>query len=817
MNSHRKVAFLLSFILAALLLCLTPSSLRAQAPPPEPQPAANAPAATSPADASASSPQFTPPVIKKESRLVLVDTVVTDKKGAYVHDLTQGDFKVYEDNKEQQVASFSSGANAVIQAANAQKHFLILFFDNSSMAAPDQIQARGAATKFVEANAGPDRMMAVVDFGGSLRIVQNFTANPDLLRAAVTGIKSSYVASNATPDSASGGSIATPGIDSISSAEADFGARTMLLAVRSLAKNLRAVPGRKMLVLFSAGFPITPENMSELTATIDACNKANVAIYSLDVRGLVAPAPTGGAAHNNSPSGIRSVPAQRAAAARLSVRPRLLLASYSANAAADPQHPGGGGGAPGGGGGGRPGGGTGAPGGGTGTGGSGGRGGTGGTPTTGGGSGGKGGGTGTPAGGGTTGGNRGGGTSNSNYFNPYNSANNPFNTSRTIVPQFPPSVATNQQVLAALADGTGGFSIFNTNDLLGGLERIGKEQNEFYILGYVPPESPEGSCHTLKVKMNRGGLNVRSRTGYCNARAENPLDGKPVEKQLELHAAGGQVGSIHGLFEAPYFYTGPNVARVNLAMEIPSDSLKFDKEKGRYKANVNVLGIAYRSDGTIGARFNDTVNLDLDKDEWKDFAKSPYRYQNQFDAAAGTYKLTIVLSAGSSGDTFGKFETPLTIDPYDGKHFTLGGVVLTNNAQRISDIPSGVDSILLEDRTPLVVQGMQLVPSATNRFKRSDNVIVYTEIYEPSLAVPDSNTRVGFAYRVYERASNKEMFSTGLQAADGFVHKGNPVIPAGLMVKVKDLPPGGYRLVLQAADNAGNHAPDRSADFDVTD
>ena len=95
------------------------------------------------------------PVIKKESRLVLVDAIVTDKKGAYVHDLTQKDFKVYEDNKEQQVASFSSGADIAIQAANPQKRYLILFFDNSSMAAPDQIQARGAAAKFVAATPAP--------------------------------------------------------------------------------------------------------------------------------------------------------------------------------------------------------------------------------------------------------------------------------------------------------------------------------------------------------------------------------------------------------------------------------------------------------------------------------------------------------------------------------------------------------------------------------------------------------------------------------------------------------------------------------------
>jgi hypothetical protein len=208
------------------------------------------------------------------------------------------------------------------------------------------------------------------------------------------------------------------------------------------------------------------------------------------------------------------------------------------------------------------------------------------------------------------------------------------------------------------------------------------------------------------------------------------------------------------------------------------------------------------------------VNLDLEKDEWKEFTKTPYRYQNQFDAAPGTYKLTVVLSGGS--DTFGKFEAPLQIDGYDGQHFSLGGVALTNSATRISDIPSGLDSLLLEDRTPLVVKGLQVVPSASNRFKRTDNVILYTEIYEPGLTLA-TPPRVGFAYHIYERASNKDVLFSGLAPADDFVQKGNPVIPSGMKVKVQDLAPGSYRLVVQAVDSANNQAPNRMVDFDITD
>jgi VWFA-related protein len=777
-----------------MALLLSPCWLSAQQDNP-PAPVSAPPTIEAPKDAPQSAQQnpAEPPqssvVIRKESRLVLVDTVVTDKKGEYVRDLKQSDFKVYEDNKEQAISSFSTGSDPAIQASG-QKRYLILFFDNSTMQMPDQIQARNAANQFIAANSDGEHLMAVVDFGGALRIVQNFTANADLLRAAVAGAKSSSVNPNANVPDVQPVTVASTGLSSLSNAEADFGARSVLLAVRSLAKNLRTVPGRKMLVLFSGGFALNPENQSELTATIDACNKSNVAIYALDARGLVAGGP-GGSARLNNDDAASQVAINGTAAISNAGSPQLLLASFSTSADPDPQRTSGGGGA----GGGRGTGGTGT------TGGVGGKGSTGGTGT----------GTGT---GRSTGGTTGTGTGTApRTTNPsaYN-FNSPYNQPRTIVPPFPPSASTNQQILAALAEGTGGFTIFNTNDLLGGLQRIGKEQSEFYILGYVPSDTPEGSCHTLKVKLSRGGTNVRSRSGYCNVRTGNTLEGKPVEKQLESRAAAAQAGSIHGGMQAPYFYTSANVARVNLAMEIPADAVHFNKEKGKYNANLSVLGIAYRADGSVGARFSDTVNLNLDKDEWKQFTQNPYRYENQFDASPGTYKLTVVLSAG--GDAFGKFETPLQIDAYDGKHFSLGGVALANNAQKLGDIPTSLDAALLEDRTPLVVHGLQIMPSGTNRFKRDENVIVYSEIYEP-LLTSDNPPKIGLGYRILDRASKKEVMFTGVVTADAFIQKGNPVVPVGLKVNVKDLAPGAYCLVMQAVDAAGNKAPNRVVDFDI--
>ena len=227
------------------------------------------------APAQQAQPQAAPPVIRTETKLVLVDVVVTGKKGVYVEDLELKNFKVWEDNKEQQLKTFSSGADP--NGPAGQKRYIVLFFDNSTMAVGEQVQARQAAARFIESNAGPDRLIAVVNFTNSLQIAQNFTGDIDRLKQVVGGIKSSGMAPG--PQVASLGGPRLGGIG-------EYGARSMLLALRGMAKNLTEIPGRKSLILFTSGFPLSNEARAEANAAIDSCNKANVAIYPIDVRGV---------------------------------------------------------------------------------------------------------------------------------------------------------------------------------------------------------------------------------------------------------------------------------------------------------------------------------------------------------------------------------------------------------------------------------------------------------------------------------------------------------------------------------------------------
>jgi hypothetical protein len=341
------------------------------------------------------------------------------------------------------------------------------------------------------------------------------------------------------------------------------------------------------------------------------------------------------------------------------------------------------------------------------------------------------------------------------------------------------------------------------------MEKIAKEQNQYYILGYTPIESAEGSCHTLHVKVDRGGSNVRSRSGYCNVRQVDVLAGKPAETELESIAAGSAAGNITAPLQVPFFYASANVARVNVAMEIPTGSFKFEKVKGKLHSAMNVLGVAYRPDGSVGAKFSDTIERDFEnKTQVEEFGKKPLHYETQFDIATGRYNFKVVFSAG--GENFGKLEKPLFIEPFDGKEFAVSSLALSDEL-RPGD--ASIDAVLLEDRVPMVALGVQAIPAAVYRFKATDSPGLYLEIFEPALT-DEKPPQVGLQIRVVDTKTGAEKMSAGPMPLDKYVRAGNPLVPVVLRLPVKDLASGSYRVDIVGLDSAGKSVL-RSADFEI--
>jgi hypothetical protein len=269
--------------------------------------------------------------------------------------------------------------------------------------------------------------------------------------------------------------------------------------------------------------------------------------------------------------------------------------------------------------------------------------------------------------------------------------------------------------------------------------------------------------------------------------------------------------------QAPFFYTSPNTARVDVTLDVPAGTIKFQKEKGQYRAVMNVVGIAYLSDGSVGARFSDSVKLNLpDEKEVKAFEAKPYRYEKQFEAASGKYSLKVVFS--SAADQFGKLEAPLSIEPWETSGFSLSGLALSREIRSTKELTPGLDTELLENRVPMIVGSMRITPTGTATFHKTEKGYIYAEIYEPLLAATDVKEQpaLGVQLKLLDGATDAVKQDFGLIRINYKEQPGNPAVPIGLVLNVQDMAPGSYRVSVTAVD-AANRQFTRTAPVQVVD
>ena len=75
-------------------------------------------------------------------------------------------------------------------------------------------------------------------------------------------------------------------------------------------------------------------------------------------------------------------------------------------------------------------------------------------------------------------------------------------------------------MLETLAYGSGG-ELHRSNDIGGAVQRIVSQSSATYLLGYTQDMPQDGRFHEIKVKVKRGGYDVRARAGYWAPKAED--------------------------------------------------------------------------------------------------------------------------------------------------------------------------------------------------------------------------------------------------------------------------------------------------------
>ena len=295
------------------------------------------------------------PPLQINVRNVLVDVVVTDKKGSAVPNLHKEDFEVLENGKPQTVEYFEPHFPSVsapaqpaptlppntftnVPTAPPNEAINLLLMDALNTTTQDQAYARQRIVKYLGA-IPPGLRIGVFLLGDRLRIIQGFTDDSALLRTSVERLAGNpvAVAMEATPNELASQSNSLNGLYTMT---ADPGGRAAnggaqlaqmigemqdflatstneqknqqllitLDALQAIAHYVADIPGRKNLIWFVGSVPLcAPDTCpyeDQIKKTIDALAAARVSVYPIDATGIqaVPNSDIGGAGNNQAGS-----------------------------------------------------------------------------------------------------------------------------------------------------------------------------------------------------------------------------------------------------------------------------------------------------------------------------------------------------------------------------------------------------------------------------------------------------------------------------------------------------------------------------------
>ena len=276
------------------------------------------------AQTAAAATAVVPPVERIEVRLAQLDVVVRDKKGAIVSGLGSDDFAVFEDGAPMEIVAVdewgaSTGAirpptpsegtapsTAKSEAASAEgerRSFVLVFDALGDATALRMSQAKHAAKEFVRAHVGSNDVVAVYQLDMALRPVSGVASTVDEIARGIDKI--SWMPASSLQDQIAesvlsySSTASTPlmrerlGNLSINAAQQlDWQREHVYQTLTDLTALFAGLPGRRVLILVSPGFPMTTAGDQKSGAggftakfrdLIRSLATYGVTVYSLDI------------------------------------------------------------------------------------------------------------------------------------------------------------------------------------------------------------------------------------------------------------------------------------------------------------------------------------------------------------------------------------------------------------------------------------------------------------------------------------------------------------------------------------------------------
>ena len=211
---------------------------------------------------------------------------------------------------------------------------------------------------------------------------------------------------------------------------------------------------------------------------------------------------------------------------------------------------------------------------------------------------------------------------------------------------FKPPDAFEFMTMKELAAETGGVAFFNTNDIGGAVRAALDDSRIAYELGYYPAIGKwDGSFRKVKVKVNRPGVHVRTRSGYLAIPEPGPapLETRAIDLTVRVENATVEDGDSRAL---------------NMDVLIDPRQLNLKSEDGRWKGVVNLLFIQSDNNDKILDTLQQPYQMMLLPETYEQPPVEGFKFTQKLRIVPHAEELRVVVRDSSTG-LAGSVDVPL--------------------------------------------------------------------------------------------------------------------------------------------------------------
>lgn len=207
------------------------------------------------------------------------------------------------------------------------------------------------------------------------------------------------------------------------------------------------------------------------------------------------------------------------------------------------------------------------------------------------------------------------------------------------------SAMAQADLLAELAEGTGGSFFHNSNDLDTGLKRVSDAPEYFYVLGFAPQNLKlDGTFHRLKVGLKEPNkLALQARRGYYAPR--HVADAVETAKR-EIEEALFSREEIHDIpveLHTQFFKSSDESARLSVLVRVDVKHIRFRKEDGRNRNDLTIVSGLFDRNGNYVTANEKILEMRLRDDTLENKLRQGINLKTNFDVKPGSYLVRLVV------------------------------------------------------------------------------------------------------------------------------------------------------------------------------